>query len=117
MFGHAKQGASCADTKASCGPTIRRTRSRSQLPLADVPRNRLLYQGFRPYPEGTGSFSVEAQQQGEAELRRPTLAGHQVQLVAHQRPTVDQFILVQLPSDARSYTLNEAIVIGLRLVT
>src|SRR6478752_5216825 len=56
---------------------------------------------FAPSPREPASLSVEAQQQGEAELRRPTFAGHQVELVAHQRPTVDQFILIQLPSHAR----------------
>ena len=84
------------DGTRSCGPTIRRTRSRSHPPRPAEPRNRLRRPGFRPAREGTGLFqcrsattarsrasSPHAYRPPDPARRRPTSNGRS----AHPDPT------------------------------
>ena len=80
-------------------PFVERDLGRT-LQLPDEPRNRLRCPGFRPFPEGTGLFHCRSATTGRSRASSPH-ACWVSQLVAHQRPTVDQFILIQLPSHAR----------------
>jgi hypothetical protein len=60
----------------------------------------VLHSGIRELTPATGkaaALRVETQQQREPKPCRTTLAGHQLQLAADQRPTIDQLILIGLP--------------------
>jgi hypothetical protein len=46
-------------------------------------------------------LGIEAQQQREAQLRRSTLPGDKLQLIADKCPAVDQLVLVNLAPHAR----------------